>query len=186
MLVFSVYHLYFFSVFAGLSGKSQIMFAIVFTSRYLDLFTNFISLYNTCMKVIFIGTSYFTVFLLYSKFKATYDSNHDTFRIEFLLVPVAGLSFLVNHDFSPLEVIMLCCQIDINQIRTIILVTFICSSKKMPKMLWHHDAWLCKLWSFGTMGTIKLCATTLLSAFGDNIISWGLCALLYYRVSTRS
>lgn len=38
------------------------------------------------------------------KFKATYDGNHDTFRLEFLLVPVGGLAFLVNHDFSPLEV----------------------------------------------------------------------------------
>lgn len=38
------------------------------------------------------------------KFKATYDGNHDTFRVEFLVVPVGGLAFLVNHDFSPLEV----------------------------------------------------------------------------------
>jgi len=38
------------------------------------------------------------------KFKATYDSNHDTFRMEFLLIPVAGLACLVNHEFSVLEV----------------------------------------------------------------------------------
>lgn len=36
---------------AGISGKSQILFALVFTTRYLDLFTNFISVYNTVMKV---------------------------------------------------------------------------------------------------------------------------------------
>lgn len=41
---------------------------------------------------------------MYHKFKATYDSNHDTFRIEFLVVPVGGLAFLVNHEFAPLEV----------------------------------------------------------------------------------
>lgn len=35
----------------GISGKSQILFALVFTTRYLDLFTNFISVYNTVMKV---------------------------------------------------------------------------------------------------------------------------------------
>lgn len=43
----------------GISGKSQVLFAVVFTARYLDLFTNYISLYNTCMKVrlgaIFLG-----------------------------------------------------------------------------------------------------------------------------------
>lgn len=36
---------------AGISGKSQILFALVFTTRYLDLFTTFISAYNTVMKV---------------------------------------------------------------------------------------------------------------------------------------
>ena len=35
----------------GISGKSQVLFAVVFTARYLDLFTNYLSLYNTCMKV---------------------------------------------------------------------------------------------------------------------------------------
>lgn len=35
----------------GISGKSQVLFALVFTTRYLDLFTVFISAYNTVMKV---------------------------------------------------------------------------------------------------------------------------------------
>jgi len=90
---------------AGISGKSQFLFALVFTTRYLDLFTNFISLYNSTMKCIYIGCAYFTVYLVYHKFKATYDGNHDTFRAEFLIVPVGGLAFLVNHDFSPLEIL---------------------------------------------------------------------------------
>ncbi|KAK3529327.1 hypothetical protein QTP70_029149 [Hemibagrus guttatus] len=89
----------------SISGKSQILFALVFTTRYLDLLTAFISLYNTTMKIIYIGCSYATVYLIYAKFKATYDGNHDTFRMEFLVVPVGGLSFLVNHDFSPLEIL---------------------------------------------------------------------------------
>jgi len=67
-------------LFIGISGKSQILFAIVYTTRYLDLFTTFISAYNTFMKIIFIATSLATVFLMYIKFKATYDHNHDTFR----------------------------------------------------------------------------------------------------------
>lgn len=36
---------------SGISGKSQVLFALVFTTRYLDLFTTFISAYNTVMKV---------------------------------------------------------------------------------------------------------------------------------------
>lgn len=55
-------------------------------------------------QIIYIGCAYATVYLIYLKFKATYDGNHDTFRVEFLVIPVGGLAFLVNHDFSPLEV----------------------------------------------------------------------------------
>jgi len=90
---------------AGISGKSQIVFTVVYTSRYLDLFTNYVSLYNSVMKIVFMAASYSTIYLMYLKFKATYDHNHDTFRIEFLLVPVTILSLLVNHEFSILEVL---------------------------------------------------------------------------------
>ncbi len=84
----------------GISGKSQFLFALVYTTRYLDLLTNFVSLYNSVMKVynsfssvlilqssfnfslqiVFLGGSYGTLYLMYMKFRATYDSNHDTFR----------------------------------------------------------------------------------------------------------
>ncbi|KAI8042370.1 hypothetical protein M5D96_003682, partial [Drosophila gunungcola] len=84
---------------AGISGKSQILFAVVYLTRYLDLFTTYVSLYNSVMKVLFLATSGATVYLMYVKFKATYDHNHDSFRIEFLLVPCALLS-LVLWTFS--------------------------------------------------------------------------------------
>ncbi|ESO13239.1 hypothetical protein HELRODRAFT_63815 [Helobdella robusta] len=90
---------------AGVSGKSQIMFAMVYMTRYLDLFTTFVSVYNSVMKVVFLLFSFVTVYLIYFKFKATYDGNHDTFRVEFLVVPVAGLAVLVNHEFSFLEIL---------------------------------------------------------------------------------
>lgn len=90
---------------AGISGKSQILFTIVYITRYLDLFTTFISVYNTVMKVVFIGASVATVFLMFVKFRATYDRNHDSFRIEFLLIPTIILALLINHDFTVLEVL---------------------------------------------------------------------------------
>lgn len=55
-------------------------------------------------QVVYIACSFTTVWMIYNKFKATYDGNHDTFRVEFLVVPTAVLAFLVNHDFTPLEV----------------------------------------------------------------------------------
>ncbi|XP_053212082.1 ER lumen protein-retaining receptor-like [Panonychus citri] len=90
---------------SGISGKSQLLFTAVYTTRYLDLFTNFISLYNSVMKVVFLGTSYATIYLIYLKFKATYDRNHDTFRVEFLLAPCALLALVLNHEFSFLEIL---------------------------------------------------------------------------------
>ncbi|XP_003487151.1 ER lumen protein-retaining receptor [Bombus vosnesenskii] len=90
---------------AGISGKSQILFAIVYTTRYLDLLTTYVSAYNTFMKIIFIATSYVTVFLMYVKFKATYDHNHDTFRIEFLILPTSVLALLINNEFTIVEVL---------------------------------------------------------------------------------
>lgn len=41
---------------------------------------------------------------MYHKFKATYDKNHDTFRIEFLLGPIAFLALILNHQFTFTEV----------------------------------------------------------------------------------
>ena len=77
---------------------------MVFTTRYVDLFLNFISVYNSAMKVIFIVATYATVYLIFYHFRATYDSNNDTFRAELLVIPVGGLAVLVNHEFSVLEV----------------------------------------------------------------------------------
>jgi len=90
---------------AGISGKSQLLFALTYTARYLDLVTSYISLYNTVMKVTFIASSLLTLYFIYFKFKATYDSNHDTLRIEFLLVPVTILALILNHEFTVLEIL---------------------------------------------------------------------------------
>ncbi|XP_068107523.1 ER lumen protein-retaining receptor 3 [Hyperolius riggenbachi] len=90
---------------AGISGKSQLLFALVFTTRYLDLFTTFISFYNSIMKVVFLICAYITIYLIYMSFRKTYDSENDTFRLEFLLLPVIGLSFLENYEFTPLEIL---------------------------------------------------------------------------------
>ncbi|KAH9514425.1 ER lumen protein-retaining receptor 2 [Bulinus truncatus] len=90
---------------SGVSGKSQILFALVFVTRYLDLFLYYISLYNTVMKVTFILTSLLTLYLIYFKFRKTLDSDSDTFYIVFLLIPVGGLALGVNHEFAPLEIL---------------------------------------------------------------------------------
>ena len=57
-----------------------------------------------CAQVVFLALAYATVYLIYMRFRSTFNSESDSFRVEFLLVPVAGLSFLENYAFAPLEV----------------------------------------------------------------------------------
>ena len=75
--------------------------------RYLDVFVTFISVYNTLMKILFVGASCATVFLIFKKFPSTYDGNHDTFRIEIPLIGCFALSMLpwFHYAFTPLEVL---------------------------------------------------------------------------------
>lgn len=91
-------------LYLGVSGKSVLLYGIVFTCRYLDLFIHFVSVYNSTMKIIYLVATYFTIYLIYKKFKSTYDRNHDSFRIELLILPSAALAFIWNHEFSVLEV----------------------------------------------------------------------------------
>uniref|UniRef100_A0A8R1DU90 ER lumen protein-retaining receptor n=1 Tax=Caenorhabditis japonica TaxID=281687 RepID=A0A8R1DU90_CAEJA len=88
----------------GISGRSQVLFAVVFFTRYLDLFTSFYSLYNTVMKIFFLAGSIGTVYLMWVKFKATYDRNNDSFRIEFLVIPSLIFALIINHEFMFMEV----------------------------------------------------------------------------------
>ncbi|GFH18403.1 ER lumen protein-retaining receptor, partial [Haematococcus lacustris] len=91
----------------GVSRKTQELYALVFLTRYLDLFTNFISLYNTIMKLVFLGTSGTILYLMrYHKvIKVTYDKDQDTFRYQFLILPCAVLALLINNERTPLEVL---------------------------------------------------------------------------------
>uniref|UniRef100_A0A914GR76 ER lumen protein-retaining receptor n=1 Tax=Globodera rostochiensis TaxID=31243 RepID=A0A914GR76_GLORO len=89
---------------AGLSGKSQVLFALVFTCRYLDIL-HFISIYNTLMKALFIAALYATCYFMFTKFRATYNKEEDTFRVELLILPCIVLAVFVNAEFTLLEVL---------------------------------------------------------------------------------
>lgn len=94
---------------AGISFKTQLLYAIVFCTRYVDLFTSFISLYNSIMKIFFISSSLFIVYLIKYKFRATHDPSIDTFKIEFLLGGAAVLGILFPYKYTVLEVRLRSC-----------------------------------------------------------------------------
>jgi ER lumen protein retaining receptor len=89
----------------GISLKSQELYALVFATRYLDIFWNFTSVYLTVMKLIFLGTSFAIIYLIRYKYKFSYDREHDTFRVAFLIAPCALLALLINQEFTVFEVI---------------------------------------------------------------------------------
>ena len=91
----------------GISFKSQVLYAVVFAARYMDLFTHFVSIYNTLMKLIFIGTSLLILYLMKVQFKTSWDEKLDTFRIEYLILPCAVLSLLFHYQsrFNLMEIL---------------------------------------------------------------------------------
>ena len=49
---------------AGLSCKTQELYLVVFCMRYVDLFMYYVSLYNTLMKIFFISSTAFIIYLM--------------------------------------------------------------------------------------------------------------------------
>ncbi|XP_055710426.1 ER lumen protein-retaining receptor-like [Phlebotomus papatasi] len=90
--------------YAGISGKSQLLFVIVYVTRYSDLFTTYINMYITVMKILYILAS-LSIVLLMVIFRKSYSRKLDTFRIEFLLIPATILALLFNYDFITLEIL---------------------------------------------------------------------------------
>ncbi|KAI7846116.1 hypothetical protein COHA_000377 [Chlorella ohadii] len=91
----------------GISLKTQELYALVFLTRYLDLFYSYISLYNSIMKVTFVATAISIIrYMRFDKVvKQTYDKEQDTFRYVFLVVPCFLLALVLNHRFTFTEVL---------------------------------------------------------------------------------
>ncbi|XP_058807830.1 ER lumen protein-retaining receptor-like [Phymastichus coffea] len=89
----------------GISIKSQFLYAVVFTTRYLDVFTTFISRENTFFKIIYILLTYVTLFSMTFLFWKTYEKKYDIARLEILMIPCIVIALLVNYEFSYLEIL---------------------------------------------------------------------------------
>lgn len=83
----------------GISLKTQELYLIVFLTRYLDLFTNKTSLYNTLFKIFYIAASAGLVYLIRFRepFKSMYLFERDTFlHWKFAVLPCAVLALFIN------------------------------------------------------------------------------------------
>ena len=91
----------------GISCKTQELYMIVFFTRYLDLFVNFVSLYNTFMKISYlVFTGYLIYLMRVSKlYRQTYDVKGDSFPYwKYLLGPCFVMALVFNHEFSFMEI----------------------------------------------------------------------------------
>ena len=95
----------------GISLKTQVLYALVFLTRYMDLLMfHWISLYNTLMKLFFIGSSVYIVVLIQSfqkKNPIAYKEMvmNDTFKIQFLLIGASIMSLIFHHRFTLIELL---------------------------------------------------------------------------------
>jgi len=88
----------------GISFKTQVLYLLVFCTRYLDLFTHYVSLYNTIMKIFFILSAGMIVYWMLGPYKQTAQRSLDTFRVEFLVFPCAVLALLFHDAWTVFEV----------------------------------------------------------------------------------
>lgn len=89
----------------GISFKSQALYLVVFVFRYLDLLSfSWVSLYNTLMKLFFIGSTAYTLYLMKFRYRPTQDPSLDTFNIAYIVGPSVVLALIFNYAFSFMEV----------------------------------------------------------------------------------
>ncbi|KAJ1945217.1 endoplasmic reticulum retention protein [Linderina macrospora] len=90
---------------SGISLKTQALYFLVFVTRYLDLFTSFVSIYNTLMKLFFLCSAGYIVYMMLQPLKATYDKALDTFRIEYVLAGAALFALVFPHKYTVVEIL---------------------------------------------------------------------------------
>ncbi len=82
----------------GISLRSQLLFCLVWVSRYMDIFTNHYSIYNTILKIVYLATSFYTIYLVSKKYRSTYDKAHDTLNVWYLIIPCIVLCLIFCED----------------------------------------------------------------------------------------
>ncbi|CAG8973556.1 hypothetical protein HYALB_00008256 [Hymenoscyphus albidus] len=90
---------------SGISFKSQVLYFIVYVTRYLDIFTTFNkSAYNTIFKIMFLGSSGYTIYLMAASYKPTHDTVQDTLQVQYLLLGSFLLAVLLPYEYSFSEI----------------------------------------------------------------------------------
>ncbi|CAN3372747.1 hypothetical protein DIURU_004765 [Diutina rugosa] len=84
----------------GLSLKTQVLYMIVYITRYTDLFTKFYSVYNTLMKITFLVSQAYIIFLIAKKYIKNTKIEVDTFPIRYLFAAAALFALIFTQKYT--------------------------------------------------------------------------------------
>ncbi len=87
----------------GISGHSQFLYAVFFTTKFIDLLAASLFL-DIVLKIVFLAAAYVAIYFVFVRFVSTYDSSDDIFRAEMIIIFLGGISMLINHQFTFKEV----------------------------------------------------------------------------------
>lgn len=89
----------------GISLKTQILYALVFITRYFNLLTlDFGSAYNCVLKILFLSSTFYSIYII-KKYTKEITEYVDNFPISYLIVPSIILALVFNYKFSVLEIL---------------------------------------------------------------------------------
>ncbi|KAF7376756.1 Protein-ER retention receptor [Mycena sanguinolenta] len=91
--------------FPGISFLTQAMYALVFVTRYLDLFFRFVSLYNTVMKIIYIASAFYVLVVMRWIYPHSQE-NRMAWHATYIILGFSVLASLIfNYHFNATEIL---------------------------------------------------------------------------------
>lgn len=88
---------------AGLSLRTALLYAILFTSRYLDLWTHNQALYLVFFKVTYIVTSYLALYWFY-RWRETFEREKDTVNVGLIIMLCFLAAVFTSNDDAMVQV----------------------------------------------------------------------------------
>lgn len=88
----------------GISRTTQILYFVVFVTRYLDLLDHSQQAYLVFFKLTYIATA-IAVLVLFAKYDKTYEWRNDSVSISAIVCPCIIATFILTNEYTILEVL---------------------------------------------------------------------------------
>lgn len=104
-IVILIYKIHSRQTTAGISLRTRVLYLLVFLARYGDLFLYYVSLYNTFMKILYLSTTGYIIYLMTisAAFKNTWYHDLDNFATMPLVVGALILALICTAKYQVFE-----------------------------------------------------------------------------------